>query len=247
MNSKKVIACDLDGTLAPSKAPLGEDMAEVICRILSRYYVAVVSGGAFSQFQKQFLSQLSCPEDQLKNLFLFPTNGSACYLYDNGEWKKQYSEPLTLGEKENIISVLNQAIKESGLDLSGAYGEIIEDRDSQITFSGRGQEAPMDVKKIWDPDGVKRRIIVDLIKNKIPQFEIRINSVSSIDITRQGIDKAYAIGKIKELLKVTDDEIIFVGDALYPGGNDSAVKKTPVDYIQQSGPEETIELLRTYL
>ena len=39
----------------------------------------------------------------------------------------------------------------------------------------------------------------------------------------------------------------FVGDALYKGGNDAPVKKTGVDYIQESGPGETIEFLRGYL
>ena len=246
MNVKKVIVCDMDGTLTPSKAPLGVDMAELICRVLSRHYMAVVSGGAYSQFQKQFLSYLTCPEEQLKNLFLFPTNGSVCYSYDAGSWRELYSEPLDSLEKEEIISALNDGMKKSGLDFSGAYGEIIEDRGSQITFSGRGQEAPLDIKKVWDPDGAKRAIIVNLIKEKISRFEIRVNSVSSIDINRKGIDKAYAVQKIKEILKVSDEDIIFVGDGLFKGGNDSAIKKTDVDYIQVSSPEETMEFLRQY-
>ena len=247
MISKKVIVCDLDGTLTESKSKLTPEMSEVLCGILSRHYLVVVSGGAYSQFQKQFLSQLHCGENQLKNLSLFPTNGTTCYVYQGGSWKQLYDNPLDIEERKEIISVLKEAIKESGLDLSGVYGEIIDDRGSQITFSGSGQEAPLAVKKAWDPDGLKRRLIVDIIKKKIPKFEIRINSMSSIDITRKGIDKAYAIKKIKELLNVTDEDIVFVGDALYKGGNDAPVKKTGVDYIQESGPDETLEFLRQYL
>ncbi len=247
MISKKVIVCDLDGTLTESKSALTSEMSEVLCQVLSRHYIVIVSGGAYHQFEKQFLSHLDCGEDQLKNLSLFPVNGSMCYVYENGSWKQLYAELLEESERKNIISALNDAIKETDLDLSGAYGEVIEDRGSQITFSGRGQNAPLEIKKMWDPEGVKRRAVVDILKHRIPQFEIRINSMSSIDITKNGIDKAYAIGKIKALLHVSDGDIIFVGDALYKGGNDSAVKETGVDFIQESGPDETMEFLRQYL
>ena len=247
MNNKKVIVCDLDGTLTESKSALSAEMDEVLCRLLSKHFLAVVSGGSYKQFQKQFLSRLHCGEEQLKNLYLFPTNGSTCYVYENSNWKQIYNEPLSEDERKNIIFNLEEAIKETGIDLSGAYGEIIEDRGSQITFSGRGQDASVDVKKIWDPDGAKRKAIVDIIKTKIPQFEIRVNSASSIDITKKGIDKAYAIGKIKEILHVIDDDIVFVGDALFKGGNDSAIKKTSVDFIQEDGPARTMEFLEQYL
>ena len=247
MNNKKVIVSDLDGTLTESKSLISPEMAEVICRLLSKHFLAVVSGGSYTQYQKQFLSGLSCGEEKLKNLSLFPTNGSTCYVYQNGAWEQIYNESLSNDERKRIISALEDAIKETGIDLSLAYGEIIEDRGSQITFSGCGQEAPVLVKKKWDPERTKREAIVFILRGKIPQFEIRVNSTSSIDITRKGIDKAYAIGKIKELLNVTDDDIIFMGDALYKGGNDWAVKKTAVDFIQESGPDQTIEFLRRYV
>ncbi len=249
INNKKVIVCDLDGTLAKSKSTLTPEMSDVLCRLLSKHYIAVVSGGAYSQFQKQFLSSFNCDKEKFKNLSFFPTMGSTCYIYDytNDGWKQIYDEKFTDEEKKEIMDALTEAIAGSGLDLSNPYGEIIEDRGSQVTFSGRGQDAPIEVKVTWDRDQSKRRLLMDAIKAKIPQYEIGIGGTTSIDITRKGIDKAYAIGKIKELLKANDDDIIFVGDALYKGGNDSPVKKTKVDYIQEDGPDETIGFLEQYL
>lgn len=249
LNNKKVIVCDLDGTLAPSKSPLKKEMAEVIMQLLSRHFLAVVSGGAFSQFEKQFLSQLSPDPELFKNLSLFPTMGSTCYTFDTEHktWKQMYDEPLSREERKKIISALNEAISHSPLNLSEPYGDIIEDRGSQVTFSGRGQEAPIDVKEAWDPDQSKRKALVEALQKIIPEFEIRMGGTTSIDITKKGLDKAYAIGKIKGLLHVTDDDIIFVGDALYKGGNDAPVKKTDVDYIQEGGPDETVEFLRQYV
>lgn len=252
MNSnftKKVIVCDLDGTLAESKSTLSADMAMVLCDVLRRHFLVIVSGGTYYQFQKQFLLQFSCEPELLQNLFLFPTNGSTGYKYDisSAEWKQVYDEPLTLGERQEIINAINETITELKLDLTGAFGEVIEDRSSQITFSGCGQEAPLDVKKVWDPDQSKRQQVVEILKKKIPGFEIRIGGMTSVDVTRKGIDKAYAIQKIKDFMKVNDEDIIFIGDALYKGGNDASVKKTDVDFIQESGPSETIELLRQFI
>lgn len=249
MLGKKVIVSDLDGTLAPSKSPISKDMAEVLCHVLYRHYIAVVSGGAFPQFEKQFLSQLKCSPQSLKNISIFPTNGSSCYVYDEKKktWKELYEEKLTVTEKKKILTALNDAIGDSGIDFSGSYGDIIEDRGTQITFSGKGQNAPLSIKQTWDPDQRKRRKIQDFLKKKLPDFEIRIGGTTSIDITRKGVDKAYAISKIKDLLKVKDEDIIYVGDALYKGGNDETVKSTGVDFIQELGPNDTLEFLSRYM
>lgn len=249
MIPKKVIVCDLDGTLTKSKSALSPEMAEIIPKILEGHFLAVVSGGAFPQFEKQFLSHLKCGPELLANLYLFPTMGSTCYTFnvEKKVWQQIYNEPLSEKERQNIISVLKSAIAQSGLDLSGSYGEIIEDRGSQVTFSGRGQNAPIEIKEVWDKNQAKRRKIVEILKKKIPQFEITLGGSTSIDITKKGLDKAYAIGKIMDLLKVEDEEIIFVGDALYKGGNDEPVKKTEVDYIQEAGPDETLEFLKQYI
>ncbi|HEY4505312.1 MAG TPA: HAD-IIB family hydrolase [Candidatus Paceibacterota bacterium] len=248
MINKKVIVCDLDGTLTASKSPLSSSMAEVLCRVLSRHFLVVISGGSYTQFQKQFLSRLSCDENVLQNLFLFPTNGASCYRYDGeGGWKELYAEPMAKSERDRIIRAFSEVISEIGLDLTNTYGDVVEDRGSQITFSGLGQSAPLSIKIAWDPNQAKRRKMVSLLRRKIPEFEIRIGGATSIDITHKGIDKAYAVEKIKKLLSVTDDDVVFVGDALYEGGNDESVKKTGVDFIQESGPEETEEFLRQYI
>lgn len=249
MVNKKVIVCDLDGTLAESKSALSPDMAEILCHVLSRHYLAVVSGGSYRQFQDQFISGLHCPPELLQNLFLFPLMGSTCYVFDpkNVSWKQVYEEKLSQKERANIVEAFNEAISESGFDLSDSYGDVIEDRGSQVTFSGRGQQAPLEVKEMWDPDQSKRRKLITILEKKIPKFNLKIGGISSIDVTRAGVDKAYAIGKIKEILHVTDDDIIFVGDALYKGGNDEAVKNTGVDFIQEEGPSQTMEFLSRYM
>jgi len=247
MNTK-VIVCDLDGTLAPSKSALEPSMARIIGEVLRTHRFAVISGGSYTQFQKQFISHLDCEDDVLPNLYLFPANGSVCYVYDSihNAWQV-YDEKMTEEERQKIIRSLEEAVAESGVDVSDPYGPLIEDRGGQVTFSGKGQEAPLDVKEVWDADREKRRKIVEILEKKIPEFEIRIGGATSIDVTHQGITKAYAIHKIEEILKIGVQDMVFIGDALYPGGNDESARETGVECISTSGPSETETILKAYI
>ena len=249
MIPKKAIVCDLDGTLAISKSPLSMEMAEVIEKLIPKYIFAVISGGAFAQFEKQFISQLHFDTSFFKNLYIFPTMGGSCYTFDinTHAWKQVYEEGLNKEERESIIAAFEWAIPKSGVDLSKPFGSIIEDRGTQVTFSGRGQNAPPDIKKAWDPDKSKRNKIIKLLKEKIPNFEFHVNGSSSIDVTRIGLDKAHAIDKLEEIAHLVDEDIIFYGDALFSGGNDEPAKRTGVDYVQVADPDETLEILKGYL
>jgi hydroxymethylpyrimidine pyrophosphatase-like HAD family hydrolase len=66
---------DLDGTLAPSKSSLDLEMVSLLHDLLGIVKVAVISGGGWSQFAKQLLSNL--PHDErLARLSILPTCGT---------------------------------------------------------------------------------------------------------------------------------------------------------------------------
>ena len=158
---KKLVVFDLDGTLAESKAALDAEMAALLHDLLGIVKVAVISGGDWPQFEKQVLANL--PQDEsLKNLSLLPTCGTKFCQYA-GKWKKIYSEDFTADEKAKIINSLKQALGEAGYKVEKVWGEAIEDRGSQITFSALGQQAPLEEKKKWDPDFTRRKKIKALL------------------------------------------------------------------------------------
>ncbi|MBN1578466.1 MAG: HAD-IIB family hydrolase [Chitinispirillaceae bacterium] len=234
---KKLIVFDLDGTLAESKSAFDTEMAALFSALLSIVKVAVISGGDWPQFEKQVLSNL--PHDEhLKNLSLLPTCGTKFYQY-TVDWKKIYSEDFTAEEREKIFSSLKQAIGSSGFKVEKVWGEAIEDRGSQITFSALGQQAPIEEKKKWDPDFTKRKKIKGLLDKLIPEFSVRLGGTTSVDITKPGIDKAYGIRKLRDILGISIEEMIFIGDALFPGGNDYPAKEAGVVSIQVRDPQES--------
>src|SRR5208283_5241475 len=119
------------------------------------------------------------------------------------------------------------------------YGEQIEDRGTQVTFSAFGQDAPIALKKVWDSDMTKRIAIKSRLERYLSDFTVVIGGMTSIDVMRKGIDKAYGIKKISEKLGVGKEEMFFLGDKLEDGGNDYPVKATGVMCIQVESVEET--------
>ncbi len=241
----KIVITDLDGTLSPSKAAIDGEMSEIICKLISAKDMAVVGGGFYSQFQKQLIGSLKCPAEKLLRLYLFPTNATAFYRFGESGWYKVYSEDLSEEQKKLVYSAFPKALELAGFkNPEKVYGSQLEDRGTQITFSALGQEAPLELKSEWDSDQKKRTAIKLQLDKLLRGFEIRLGGTTSIDITKAGIDKAYAISKITEIFGYSKDEMLFIGDALYEGGNDYAVKRAGVESIATSGPEETKAILR---
>jgi len=152
---KKLIVFDLDGTLAPSKSSLAPETAGLLRDLLGIIKVAVISGGAWAQFEKQLLADL--PQDSLlANLSLLPTCGTKFFEY-KGKWEELYSEDLTAEQIKKITDSLDQAARETGYHARKVWGKVIENRGSQVTFSALGQQAPLAEKEKWDADFAKRK------------------------------------------------------------------------------------------
>ena len=212
-------------------------MAALLYQLLGIVKVAVISGGDWPQFQKQLLSHL--PHDgSLVNLSLLPTCGTKFFQYTEG-WKKLYSEDFTADQKERINCALKKAVEAAGFKVEKVWGEVIEDRGSQITLSALGQQAPLEEKDKWDPDFAKRKKIKAILDPLIPGFSVRIGGSTSIDVTKPGIDKGYGIRKLRDLLGISLKEMIFIGDALFVGGNDYPAEQAGVVSIPVRGPSET--------
>jgi HAD superfamily hydrolase (TIGR01484 family) len=242
---KKLIVFDLDGTLAESKSALDAEMSRLLHDLLGIVKVAVISGGGWPQFQKQVLSHL--PQDKsLVNLSLLPTCGTQFFRYA-GDWKRIYSEDFTSEEKEKIVTALKKAVAEAGFKAEKVWGEVIEDRGSQITFSALGQQAPLEEKKKWDPDFAKRKKIKTIVDALLPEFSVRMGGTTSVDVTKPGIDKAYGIRKLRDALGISLKEMIFIGDALFAGGNDYPAEQAGVVSIPVQGPNETKRVVETII
>jgi len=79
---RRVVAFDLDNTLAASKSPITGEMAGLLERLLARFQVCVISGGKFEQFEAQLIDHLNVAPDKLGALQVMPTCGTRYYRFD---------------------------------------------------------------------------------------------------------------------------------------------------------------------
>jgi phosphomannomutase len=248
MSAPRLVAFDLDDTLAPSKSPLDPRMLDTFAALLAAVPVAVISGGRFTQFQAQLTTPLGTREGvRLDDLHLLPTCGTRYYRWVGNDWHLEYAEDLTEAERTRALEVLEREAKRLGFWSSETWGPILEDRGSQITFSALGQAAPVAAKEAWDPTGEKKNELRGVVQAELPDLEVRSGGSTSIDITRLGIDKAYGMTKLSQITGIDLDDMLFVGDRLDPAGNDYPVKAMGVECHAVKGWEDTDAFLRALI
>ncbi len=245
----RLLVFDLDGTLAESKQRISTEMGDLLGRLLEKVSVAVMSGAGMPQFQNQFLASL--PTDaNLSNLYIFPDNAAQCFIYRSGEWHPQYDQAFSPAEKEHIMKVLNEALSAVGLSSAPVrvWGQRIEDRGADVACSPLGQQAPLEAKEEWckGHDDLRARLHEELNK-RLPEFANAMGGLTTIDITRKGITKAYGVRRLAELTNIPISQMLYVGDALEEGGNDSVVIETGVPTHAVFGPQETASLIQGLL
>jgi HAD superfamily hydrolase (TIGR01484 family) len=244
----RLVAFDLDDTLAPSKTAITPRMADLLVRLLHEVEVCVISGGRFAQFETQLVANLTLDDPAaLTRMHLMPTCGTQYYLFRDGEWRQQYAENLTAEQKAAALAAVEAEAKRLGYWEAQTWGPILEDRGSQITFSALGQAAPVEAKKAWDPTGEKKNALRAAVEPHLPELEVRSGGSTSIDITRRGIDKAYGMRKLAELTGIGFEDMLFVGDRLDPDGNDFPVVALGIPTQAVEGWEDTAGVIERFL
>lgn len=255
LGTKNLIVFDLDGTLAPTKSTIDKEMSRLVERLLKAKKVAVIGGGKFELFQQQLLNGLKTPKNLLTNLFLFPTTATTFYRFKNG-WNRVYSHNLTEDEVKRIFSAFSKVYKKINYhNPEKTYGKVIENRGTQVTWSALGQDVVkelgnrgVELKNKWKAQNTPLKLnIAKHLQGLLPDLEVHAAGYTSIDVTKKGIDKAYGLKQIEKYLGTKIADMLFVGDAIFPGGNDYAITKTPIDYIAVKDPQETKKIIRAIL
>jgi phosphomannomutase len=242
---KNLIAFDLDGTLAGSGLAVDSELAGLLNQLLKLTKVAVISHRDWPDFETLLLPAL--PQKQyLKNLILLPVSGSRYYQYRSG-WKEVYPETLTAAEKDKLKAKLLKVLDTSGKDAGKILGEQFEFKGNDIIFSALGNKAPAKAKQAFDPDQTKRKKMKMALDEALFDYSVQIEGPDLIVISKTGIDKAHGIYKLHQILDVKTRKILFIGNALFEGGDDHAAIGTGVECIQVKNPDETKLVIQTII
>lgn len=245
----KTIVFDLDGTLTESKQGIDEEMAVLLAKLMATHNVAIISGATWKQFQKQIVDKLTTDSALLNNLYLLPASGGSMYqLWGKYGWVATYQTKLHRRDILRIHKAFEEAIEESSWEQPDKlWGRQIENREGQITFSALGQNAPLEAKENFDPDFSKRKVLYEVLQKKLPSYDIRMGGTTSIDVSLRGINKKYGVDELMKRLHISKDDVVYVGDTIFKGGNDYAAVEMGLDYVQVRDIEETKDWIRSVL
>src|SRR5262249_23197508 len=146
---------DLDDTLAESFQPPSAKIVELLGQLLAKMPVAILSAAGWSRIEHEFLEPLSSSH-YVDRFFIFPNSSAQCYVHENSTWKKEYDLRLSEDERMRIQKAVEEAAAQADIR-DPNYTPLIIDREAQIAYAAIGLDAPLEVKKAWDPDQSKRK------------------------------------------------------------------------------------------
>jgi phosphomannomutase len=244
MTAPRLVAFDLDDTLAPSKSTIDPRIGALLVALAERVEVAIISGGQLAQFTAQVIDHLPhASAATLARLHLLPTCGTQYYRVRPEGIETVYARSLTDDQTSRALAAVEDEARRLGFWAEDTWGDILEDRGSQVTFSALGQRAPVAAKSAWDPTGEKKNLLRAAVADRLPDLEVRSGGSTSIDITERGIDKAYGMTRLAEQTGIPLDDMLFVGDRLDEQGNDYPVLAMGVACHAVSGWEDTAAFL----
>ncbi|MDP3645983.1 MAG: HAD-IIB family hydrolase [bacterium] len=241
MNCPRAVLFDLDDTLAESFKPPKPETLDKLKRLLDHVPCAIITAAGFARINEQILPELSTSKNVWR-FYVFPNSAADCYSWDGESWQKSYTFALTPEERTHITEAIQRDAKSIVGD-DPVYKWRIIDREAQVAFAAIGLDAPLEEKKAWDPDQKKRKKLQKTLEKQLPEFEVLIGGMTTIDITRKGINKSYGVEWMAKKLDCKASEMLYVGDALFPGGNDYVVIPTGIQTRMVSGPADTSVVL----
>lgn len=227
----KAILFDVDDTLAESFRPPARTMLDRLREVLDTTSMGIISAAGFPRIERDFVATL-VDSPHIARLYILPNSSAQAYSWADG-WNEEYSLTLTDAERTYIEECLRRA------DPTPDPRAKIIDRGVQVAYAAIGLDASLEDKKSWDPDQEKRRAMKAQLDVLLPDYEVLIGGMTTIDITKKGINKAYGVRWMAERLRCEPHEMLYIGDALYPGGNDHVVIETGVQTRQVANPEDT--------
>lgn len=218
---KRLVCMDLDATLTQHKTPLDSVNRAALDSLAARYALLVVGGGGCERIH----NQMGCyPIDILGNYGL-----EEARVVD-GEWKIVRRDVIAI-DTADVAAKCHMLREKYGY--TRYWGKPVEFHESgMVTFGLLGTAAPSEEKLSFDPDKLKRRAMYPEVCEIFSDFSVFIGGSTSFDLAGKLYNKYDAIMRFAAENGYERDEIIFIGDDLDDGGNDSHVRLGGMDYIR---------------
>lgn len=208
---------DLDNTLTRSKSHIAPEHKPILEELIRCVDVIVVSGHP----EKDIRTHL----EDLKGYYILAQNGNFAKMPDGTMlWENKLSD----SQVKAIHIFIEKARAHLGYKIRDE-NDIVEDRGCQVAFSLIGHHENQDIKDAFDPDHAKREKLLEDLREDVDRLtkeaniDIYVAGTTNLDIIEHGKNKGYNIAKFIRTLGWEKEDCVYVGDALFPGGNDETV------------------------
>lgn len=232
---------DLDKTLTTSRSPMAPDHQELFERLCHEREVVIVSGGSREQIREQATPRFD------GKYFTMAQSGNHV-LGKDGEvfWNDTLSDAQT----KAVMAFIETLKKHFSIDVKDP-GDLVEHRGAQISYSVIGFHESVEKKYAFDPDDSRRQAALKAHTNEMHELseagvEVVPAGTTTYNFVALGKNKGFNINRFIEHMGWTKEDCIYVGDALFPGGNDETVIGViPTQPVKDPG--ETFDFIKVHL
>lgn len=223
MTGKRLAAMDMDGTITQHKSPLNAENRRALECLLQKYRVVIVGAGTCARID----NQLNLPGADILGSY-----GMQTALWNAQTNKAELVHNETRPVDKNSVT-LRMAELRQRYGFTEYTGQSVEFHPTgMVTLPLLGTTAPLDAKLAFDPDRSRRRDMFAFVKELFSEYTVFIGGTSSFDMVPQPFNKYYALSTYAGQHGYKNTEIIYFGDDYGPGGNDSQIYGTDIDFIQ---------------
>ena len=197
---------DIDGTLTPSRLPMDREFKQWFISNMKGKRIWFITGSDHKKTIQQVGVDLWMDVEKA-----YQCSGNR--LYQNGELIESTDFDLPPGYEDD----LNKIVEQSPYEFRSS--NHIERRFGLVNFSVVGRDCSQELRDdygYWDDETGELLKICEKLNKKYPDIEAVKGGQISIDIYKKGHNKGQILDNI-------DDNYMFFGDHLHPGGNDYSI------------------------
>ncbi len=212
----RLVAFDLDDTLAPSKSAIDPRIGELLLALAERVECGHHLRRTAAAVPHPVVERLPEASPELLSQFhLMPTCGTQYYRLTPAGIETVYAHSLTDDEKQRALSAVREEAERLGLwePSPGRHPRRPRCRRSRSPPSA---SRPLSTRRWRGTPREKKNSLREAVAARIPDLEVRSGGSTSVDITHRGIDNAYGMGKLADTTGIPLDDMLFVGDRLDP-------------------------------
>lgn len=232
---------DLDKTLTKSRTPMETAHQDVFERLCRERDVVVVTGGTVEQIQEQITPRFN------GQYFTLAQSGNQAIAKDGSTLWDEKLNDQQIAAAMQFIAKLREYFGITVRD----ENDIIENRGAQIAYSVLGFHENIEKKYAFDPDEKKRQEALAHFAAEVAELanigvEVVPAGTTNFSFIPAGKHKGFNVRRLREREGWEKSECIYVGDALFPGGNDYVVEGVVPTHLVKD-PDDTFAFIKEML